>query len=92
MKTILSLLVFLLIGSVAGVAFHKKYDTSLLLNVILGIVGSLGVSWLVGLLGLGSGFMALSLWGIVFGIVGAVLLPLIYGLMQNRSAKKTTAA
>ena len=87
MSTFLSVLVFAAIGLLAGFLATRLFKGArMLLSLILGLIGSFGVSWVAKLLGLGTGFLSISLWGIVAGIVGAALVVCIYGLIAKRSA------
>lgn len=89
MSTLLSVVVFIAIGGLIGFLGSRLFEgSSLLIDILLGLVGAFGFSWLASLLGLGSGFMTFSLWGLVTGIAGAFLLVAVYGLIQRRLAKR----
>lgn len=91
MSTFLSVLIFVAIGALIGVLFSRLFEgTSLVVGILLGLAGSFGFSWLASLLGLGSGFLTISVWGVVFGVVGACLLTVIYGFIAQRASKRTT--
>lgn len=87
MSTFLSILVFAAIGALVGFLGTRLFKgASLLISIILGLVGSFGISWVCKLLGLGAGFLSLSVWGVVMGVVGACLAVAIYGLIARRTA------
>ncbi len=74
---IVTILVGALIGWLASRMMHTDEQQGALANIGIGIIGSLLGSWLFGsVLGIGSAGAAgtLSFWGIIWGIVGAVLL------------------
>lgn len=89
MMTILSILAFLAIGVLIGFLGTKLFEGSNpILSMVLGAVGSFAASWCAELLGLGTGILTISLWGVVFGILGACLLVAVYGFIAHR---RTTA-
>lgn len=73
----------LIIGAVAGWLaglIVKGSGSGLILNIVIGIVGSLLGGWIFGLLGIAS----VSIWGrLVAALVGAIVLLLIVGLFQR---------
>lgn len=86
-----SVLVFILLGVGGGFLLTRRYnETSLLTNILLGIAGSLVLSWLMKLIGVGMGFTAFSFWGIVFGIIGALLAPFIYCTVASKKQEPET--
>lgn len=88
MTTFLSILVFAAIGLLVGFLATRLFNgISMMVSVLLGLLGSFGISWLAKLLGLGTGFLSLSVWGVVMGIVGACLIVAIYGLIARRSQR-----
>lgn len=87
MMAIVSVAVFLVIGIAIGFAGSMLFPQSnKLLSILLGAVGSIGLSWVAKLLGFGAGFLSFSLWGIIAAIVGACLLTAIYGVIAKRIA------
>lgn len=77
MGWIILILVGALIGWIASKLMRTDEQQGALGNIIIGIVGSLLGSWLFGsVLGIGGASSAgtLSLWGIVWGVIGAVVL------------------
>lgn len=87
MSTFLTILMFVAIGALIGFLGAKLFqNTSLILTIILGLLGSFGASWVANLLGLGAGVLSFSIWGLVFGVLGACLFVGVYGLI-SRSRK-----
>lgn len=77
MGWIVTILVGALIGWLASRMMSTDEQQGALANIGIGIVGSLLGSWLFGtVLGIGSAGNAgtFSIWGIIWGIVGAVVL------------------
>lgn len=85
MTMILAALAFLAIGALAGFLGTRLFEgINTLASIVLGVVGSFAASWIAKLLGLGTGFLSFSLWGVVFGIIGACLFVAIYGFIARR--------
>lgn len=85
MTTFLCILVFIAIGAAVGfVGSMISEKANRMVSIVLGLAGSLGISWIVSLFGLGAGFVSFSLWGIIAGIVGACLLVGIYAAVSKR--------
>lgn len=66
-----------IIGWLASLMMKTDAQQGILLNVIIGIVGSLLGRWLfVDVLGIGAATAAgtFSFWGLFFGILGAIIL------------------
>jgi len=77
MGWIILILVGALIGWIASRIMSTDEQQGALANIAIGIVGSLLGSWLFGsVLGIGGATVAgtLSLWGIIWGVVGAIVL------------------
>lgn len=77
MGWIVIILLGALIGWIASKIMRTDEQQGAFANIIIGIVGSLLGSWLFGgVLGIGGAGSAgdLSLWGIIWGIIGAVVL------------------
>lgn len=92
MSTFLWVLLFIAIGALIGFLGTRLFrGMSLAISLLLGVVGSLGISWVGKLLGLGAGFTAFSWWGLIFGIVGAFLVVAIYGLIAQRAEQRATS-
>ena len=77
MGWIITILVGAVIGWLASMMMNTDKQQGALANIAIGIVGSLLGSWLFGtVLGFGgaSGAGTLSVWGIIWGVLGAVVL------------------
>ncbi len=77
MGWIVAILVGALIGWLASRMMNTDQQQGALANIGIGIVGSLLGSWLFGgVLGIGSAGAAgsFSFWGLIWGVVGAVIL------------------
>ncbi len=77
MGWIVTVLVGALIGWVAGQMMNTGLQQGALANIGIGIIGSLLGSWLFGdILKIGGAGLAgnLSLWGIIWGVLGAIVL------------------
>lgn len=77
MGWIVAILVGALIGWIASRMMNTDQQQGALANIGIGIVGSLLGSWFFGsVLGIGSAVNAgsFSIWGLIWGIVGAVIL------------------
>jgi uncharacterized membrane protein YeaQ/YmgE (transglycosylase-associated protein family) len=77
MGWIVAIIVGAFIGWIASMIMKTDAQQGALANILIGIFGSLLGSWLFGtVLGIGGAMDAgaLSFWGIVWGIVGAVVL------------------
>lgn len=80
MGWIIIILIGALIGWIAGLIMRTDEQQGALANIAIGIVGSLLGSWLFGsVLGIGGATVAgaLSLWGIIWGVIGAAVLIII---------------
>ncbi len=73
----------IILGGLAGWIAEKvmKFDTGLVLNIVLGIVGAVVGNWLLGLVGIGLGGL---LGQLITAVVGACLLIFIYRAVKNR--------
>jgi uncharacterized membrane protein YeaQ/YmgE (transglycosylase-associated protein family) len=84
---ITSLLIWLLIGAIAGwlaSLIVKGHGLGLVGNIVIGIVGAVIAGWLLPIIGfvfVGGMFAA-----IVNAVIGAVILLAIIGLVQQRTA------
>lgn len=89
MTTLVCILIFAAVGLLVGFLGSRLFGgSSLLLSLLLGLVGSFGVSWLASLLKLGTGFITFSWWGLVMGILGASLAVGIYGFIVRRQEER----
>lgn len=72
-----TLLIGALIGWIASIVMRTNYQQGALMNILVGIVGSLLGRWLfAGVLGIGGAAAAgaLSIMGILWGVLGAIVL------------------
>lgn len=77
MGWIIIILIGALIGWLASLIMNTEEQQGALANIVIGIVGSLLGSWLLGsVLGIGGASAAgtLSVWGIIWGVIGSVVL------------------
>jgi len=75
---------FILIGLVAGWLagrIVKGSGSGFLLNIVIGVIGSVLGGWLFGLMGVGSGSI---LWSLIAATFGAIVLLLIIGLIFSK--------
>lgn len=85
MEWIIVIIVGGILGWLASLIMKTDQEQGLLLNIIVGVVGSLLGRWFFGsVLGLGSAAAAgtLSLAGIFWGIIGAIILIAILKLLK----------
>jgi uncharacterized membrane protein YeaQ/YmgE (transglycosylase-associated protein family) len=72
-----------ILGALAGFIAEKvmKFDTGLVMNIILGIVGAMIGNWLLSLVGVGLG----GLFGqLITAVLGACILIYLYRAINNR--------
>jgi len=77
MSWIFAIIVGALVGWIASLIMKTDEQQGLLLNIIVGIVGSILGKWIFGsVLGIGSAYDAgtFSFLGILWGVIGAVVL------------------
>jgi uncharacterized membrane protein YeaQ/YmgE (transglycosylase-associated protein family) len=84
-----ALLFWIIVGLIAGViakfALPGDDPGGIIVTIIIGIVGAVLGGWLLSLIGIGAGAGSGGfLFSIFAGIVGAVILLLIYRLVANR--------
>jgi uncharacterized membrane protein YeaQ/YmgE (transglycosylase-associated protein family) len=83
--TVESLLVFLIVGAVAGWlagVIVKGHGFGLVGNIVVGIVGAFLAGWLFPMLGLNLGVSGI-LGSIIFALIGAVVLLVIIGFFKR---------
>jgi uncharacterized membrane protein YeaQ/YmgE (transglycosylase-associated protein family) len=75
----------IILGGLAGWIAEKvmKFDTGLIMNIVLGIVGAIIGNWLLSLAGIGPGGL---LGQLIVAVAGACILILAYRAFQRRSA------
>ena len=73
----------IIIGGLAGWIAEKvmKFDTGLIMNIVLGIVGAVVGNFLLGLLGIGLGGFVGQL---IVAVVGACILIALYRAIKSR--------
>lgn len=80
----MEIIIFLLIGAVAGWLagkIMKGGGFGLLVNIIVGIVGGFLGGWLMGLVGIAKGGL---IWQIIVSVIGACLLLFIISLFKRK--------
>jgi uncharacterized membrane protein YeaQ/YmgE (transglycosylase-associated protein family) len=85
MSWIIAIIVGGLIGWIASLIMSTDSQQGIVVNIVVGIVGSILGAWLFGnVLGIGSAENAgtWSLWGIIWGTVGAVILVAILRIFK----------
>jgi uncharacterized membrane protein YeaQ/YmgE (transglycosylase-associated protein family) len=75
----------IILGGLAGWIAEKvmKFDTGLIMNIVLGVVGALLGNWLLSFAGIALGGL---LGQLVVAVAGACILILAYRAFQGRSA------
>ena len=84
---ILSLIIWLLIGAIAGwlaSLIVKGQSLGLAANIAIGIIGAAIAGWLMPLIGFV--FLGGVLAEIIYAVIGAVLLLLVVGFVQQKMA------
>lgn len=85
MGWIITIIVGGIIGWLASLIMGTDYEQGPLWNIIIGIIGSLLGKWIFSdLLGIGRASVAgtFSIWGVIWGIIGAVILIAILRLLR----------
>lgn len=74
----MSLLIYIifggLVGWIASMLMGTDGQQGIILNIVVGIVGSMLGTWIFGLLGIGGGVSGFNLSSFVVALVGAVVL------------------
>jgi uncharacterized membrane protein YeaQ/YmgE (transglycosylase-associated protein family) len=81
-----SLIIFLLIGSIAGWLaglIVRGFGFGLLGNIVVGIVGALIAGWLLPALGIGFSLGNAIVTSIVYAMIGAIVLLVLIGLIRR---------
>jgi uncharacterized membrane protein YeaQ/YmgE (transglycosylase-associated protein family) len=75
----------IILGGLAGWIAEKimKFDTGLLMNIVLGIVGAVVGNFLLGLIGIGLGGLVGQL---IVAVLGACIVIYLYRLMKSKQA------
>lgn len=84
--TLTGLLIFLLIGAIAGWLAGlvvRGFGFGLIGNIVVGIIGALVAGWLLPTLGIG--FMVVNplVTSIIYAMIGAIVLLVIIGLFRR---------
>jgi uncharacterized membrane protein YeaQ/YmgE (transglycosylase-associated protein family) len=79
----MGIIMSIIVGGLAGWIAEKvmKFDTGLVMNVVLGIVGAVVGNFLLGLLGIGLGGIVGQL---IVAVVGACILIAAYRAIKSR--------
>lgn len=87
MSTLVCVVIFAAVGLLIGFLGSRLFSgVNLGISLILGVIGSIGIAWVASLLGLGSGLLTFSWWGLIMGILGSCLVVAIYGFIAKRAA------
>ena len=85
MGWIITIIVGGIIGWLASLIMKTDEEQNLLVNILIGIIGSLLGKWIFSdILGIGGAAVAgtFSFWGIIWGIIGSVILIAILKLLH----------
>ncbi len=85
----MSLLAWIVLGVLAGFIASKLVNKSgegLVLDLVLGIVGSIAGGWLFHLFGM-SGVTGLNLYSLLVSVAGAVVVLVIYHAVRGRRVR-----
>ncbi|MEO5831190.1 MAG: GlsB/YeaQ/YmgE family stress response membrane protein [Rhodanobacter sp.] len=81
-----SLLIFLLIGAIAGWLAGlvvRGFGFGLLGNIVVGIIGAFLAGWLLPVLGVGFNLGSPIVTSIVYAMIGAIVLLVLIGLIRR---------
>ena len=84
--TLTALLIFLLIGAIAGWLaglIVRGFGFGLLGNIVVGIIGAFLAGWLLPTLGVGFSLGSPIVTSIVYAMIGAIVLLVIIGLIKR---------
>ncbi len=84
--TATGLIIFLLIGAIAGWLaglIVRGFGFGLLGNIVVGIVGAFLAGWLLPMLGVGFSMGNPIVTSIVYAMIGAIVLLLLIGLVRR---------
>lgn len=84
--TLSGLLIFLLIGAIAGWLaglIVRGFGFGLLGNIVVGIVGALLAGWLLPMLGISFSLGGPIITSIVYAMIGAIVLLVLIGLIRR---------
>jgi uncharacterized membrane protein YeaQ/YmgE (transglycosylase-associated protein family) len=86
MMTLSGLIVFLLIGAIAGWLaglIVRGFGFGLLGNIVVGIIGAFLAGWLLPMLGIGFSLGSPIVTSIVYAMIGAIVLLVLIGLIKR---------
>ena len=81
-----SLIIWLIVGAVAGWLaglIVKGHGFGLVGNIVVGIVGAFLAGWLLPMVGLNLGIGSPIVSAIIYGMIGAVILLVLIGLIKR---------
>ena len=81
-----SLIVWLIVGAVAGWLaglIVKGHGFGLVGNIVVGIVGAFLAGWLLPMVGLNLGIGSPIVSAIIYGMIGAIILLVLIGLIKR---------
>ena len=84
--TVEGLLVFLLIGAIAGWLaglIVRGFGFGLIGNIVVGIIGAFLAGWLLPMLGIGFSLGSPIVTSIVYAMIGAIVVLVIIGLIKR---------
>ena len=84
--TATALIVFLLIGALAGWLaglIVRGFGFGLLGNIVVGIIGAFLAGWLLPMLGIGFSLGSPIVTSIVYAMIGAIVLLVLIGLIKR---------
>ena len=81
-----SLIIWLLVGAIAGWLaglIVKGHGFGLIGNIVVGIVGAFLAGWLLPMVGLNLGIGSPIVSAIIYGMIGAIILLVLIGLIKR---------
>ena len=78
------IIVGLIAGALARLIMPGDDPGGIIVTIIIGIVGAVIGGWLLSFLGLGGAATGAWIWSIISGVIGAVILLLIYRAIASR--------
>jgi uncharacterized membrane protein YeaQ/YmgE (transglycosylase-associated protein family) len=93
--TATALIVFLLIGAIAGWLaglIVRGFGFGLLGNIVVGIIGAFLAGWLLPMLGIGFSLGSPIVTSIVYAMIGAIVLLVLIGLIKRAGRSTRFAA
>ncbi len=87
MGIIIAIIVGGIIGWLASIVMRTDAQQGILLNVIVGVVGSFIGTWIGGMFGSGASLSVFSPIGLLWSLIGAVVLLAIVNLVRRGSVR-----